>query len=91
MSKQQLKVKAANGVLSITIGTATLRHACEIGRQYGTGQVKITSEKIFIDGLARELKSEDEHGSNLVHTMFDAAVNSMLENGELGIDYLKDD
>ncbi|MEQ3693187.1 MAG: hypothetical protein ABNH16_07130 [Thalassolituus sp.] len=91
MKNQQLKVFEENGVLSISIGVNTLRHACEIGRRYGTGEIEITDEKLFLENLINEIEKEDEDGSTLAHVMFDSAVTSMLENGEEGVDLLEDE
>jgi hypothetical protein len=90
MKDQQLKVAVENDVLSISIGIDTLCHACEVGRRYGTGDIKITDKTIFVEGLARQFENEDADGSTLVHVMLDSAVTAMLENGELGVDELED-
>jgi len=86
MKKKQLSISVEGDELQISIGIDTLCHACEVGRQYGLGAVKITDDKAFLKGIERELKHEDEDGSTPVHRLFDEAVTQMLENGEEGIE-----
>lgn len=88
MKDKNLTVEIIDDVLSISIGTGILCHACEIGRRYGLGDVEITDKKVFADGIVRQLESEDADGGTLVHRMFDSAVTAMLENGEHGVDEL---
>ena len=90
MKNKNLTVEVKDEVLSISIGAEILFHACEIGRRYGIGDIKITNKKLFIENFARQLESEDADGSTLIHEMFDRAVTEMLENGELGVDLLED-
>ena len=91
MKDKNLTVEVREDVLSISIGTEILCHACETGRMYGLGDIEITDKKVFVDGLVRQLESENEDGTTLVHEMFDKAVTEMLENGELGVDGLDDE
>ena len=91
MKDQQLKVTVENDILSISIGVDMLRHSAEIGRRYGTGEIIVTDQKTFIDGIAKQLDSPDEDGSTLVHELFDKAVSQMLEDGELGVDLADED
>ncbi len=86
MENQQLKVAVENGVLSISIGVDILCHASEVGRRYGLEGIKITDKKVFVEGVARQLITEEEDGTTPVHQMFDNAVSQMLEDGEEGID-----
>ena len=90
MKDKNLTVEVIDDVLSISIGTDILLHACEIGRMYGLGDIVITDEKVFIEGIVHQLESENEDGSTLIHKAFDEAVTEMLENGELGVDELED-
>lgn len=91
MKNTNLTVEVKEGVLLISIGTEILCHSCEVGRRYGISDIKITDKKQFISSLVRQLESEDEDGSTLMHEMFDGAVTVMLENGELGVDLLEDE
>jgi hypothetical protein len=83
---KNLTVTIADSVLIISIGVEVLQHAVEIGRACGSGDIKITNEAQFLDGFVRQLSSEKEDGSTLIHHAFDQAVTEMLENGELGVD-----
>ena len=91
MENTNLTVEVKEDVLLISIGTEILCHSCEVGRRYGIGDIKITDKNQFILSLVRQLESEDEDGSTLMHEMFDGAVTVMLENGELGVDLLEDE
>lgn len=82
-----LEVFANAKNLIIRIGIETLCHAVSFGRPYGQGDIKITDRDLFIKGLLLELISESEDGTTPVHSMFDEAVNQMLENGEEGLDF----
>ena len=86
MKDKNLTVEVIDDVLSISIGTEILCHACEVGRRYGIGDIEITDIKLFMENFVRQLESEDEDGSTLMHVMFDSAVTEMLENGEDGVD-----
>jgi len=90
MKDTNLTVEIKEDVFLISIGTEILCHSCEVGRRYGLSDIKITDKKQFIASLVRQLKFEDEEGSTLVHEMFDSAVTTMLENGDLGVDELED-
>ena len=90
MKDTNLTVEIKEDVLLISIGTEILSHSCEVGRRYGLGDIKITDKKQFLASLVRQLEFEDEDGSTLMHEMFDSAVTTMLENGELGVDELED-
>ncbi|MGY4876470.1 hypothetical protein ACLUEY_01135 [Vreelandella aquamarina] len=83
----ELDVTASNETLSINIGIELLCHAVTVGRPYGNGDIKITDRDKFISSLVSELKSESEDGTTPVIAMFDETVNTMLENGEFGVDY----
>ena len=80
-----LAVEVKKGVLTISIGVHQLCHACAIGRRYGTGDIEITDNKLFVESIVQQLKSKDHDGSTAVHKMFDDAVTKMLENGDLGL------
>ena len=84
-----LTAEVKKGVLTISIGLDQLCHACSIGRRYGLEEIEITDKKLFVEGIVRQLKSQDHDGSTVVHKMFDDAVTEMLENGELGVDELE--
>jgi len=86
VENNQLNIKVNNGELMISIGIKTLKHACTVGRQYGCGDVVITNDGEFLEGLVSALKSEQEDGATLIHQALDSAVSAMLENGEPGID-----
>ena len=90
MKNKQLTVLIEGEQLKINIGVDLLQHACEIGRAYGVGDIKITDRKEFLNGLVRELEREDADGGTLLHRAFDSAVSEMLENGEPGVDLLND-
>ena len=91
MKDKQLEFKIEEDALTIKIGTDILKHAVEIGRMYGCGEIEITNSSQFLEGFVRELSREDEDGSTLIHRAFDSAVSEMLENGERGVDLLDDD
>jgi hypothetical protein len=92
-SKKHLSVKVINGVLSITIGIATLATAARFGGDLEafdevTGDVlepTITNEVVFAKAVARALNDEEEDGTTPVHLMLDAAIVSAVENGAEGI------
>ena len=83
---EYLEVGVEKNVLSIKIGIETLCHAVSVGRPYGQGDINIVDQEAFIKGLLLELQRESEDGTTPVHSMFDTAVNEMLENGEEGIE-----
>lgn len=91
MKDKQLTIAAENDTISITIGIETLCHAVTTGRPYGQGDIKITDKEAFIKNLLCELQSEQEDGTTPVHSMFDEAVNNMLENGEEGLEIDEDE
>ena len=91
MKDKNLIVEVNENVLSIEIGTDILCHACEIGRAYGNGDINITDKKIFIENIVRQLESEKEDGTTLIHEMLDKAVSEMLENGEHGVDIVEEE
>lgn len=84
---QQLQIERKNDALRISIGTDLLCHALSIGRSYGAGEVKITDKDLFISELVRELHSEEEDGTTLVHRMLDSAVTNAIESGAEGIEW----
>lgn len=90
MKDKNFKVEIIENVLTISVGTDILQHACVIGRSYGGGDIKITNEAQFLDGFVNQLNAEKEDGSTLIHHAFDRAVDEMLENGEYGVDYIED-
>ena len=90
MKNKNLTAEVKEDVLSISVGIETLCHACQVGRRYGIGEIKITNVKLFIENFVRQLESEEADGSTLMHQMFDSAVTEMLENGEHGVDLLED-
>lgn len=90
MKDKQLTVVIEDDQLKISIGVGLLQHACEVGRSYGNGDIKITDKEEFLTGLTRELERENVDGGTLLHRAFDSAVNEMLENGERGVDLLDD-
>ena len=47
---------------------------------------KLTNVPLFARDFVRELNSEDEEGTTMVHRMFDAAINEALEQGAEGIE-----
>lgn len=87
MKDKQLTITLEDDQLKISIGVDLLQHACEIGRAYGLGNIKITDKKEFLNGLVRELEREDADGGTLLYRAFDSAVSEMLENGEPGVDH----
>lgn len=91
MKNQHLTIAAENDTITITIGIETLCHAVRIGRPYGQGGVKITDQEAFIQNLIYGMQSEQEDGTTPVHSMFDEAVTTMLENGEEGLEVDEED
>ena len=90
MKDKQLAFSLEGEQLKINIGLDVLQHACEVGRAYGLGDIKITDKAQFLTGLVKELEREDEDGGTLLHRAFDSAVSEMLENGEPGVDLMDD-
>lgn len=50
------------------------------------GDFKVTNPKLFALEVVRELNAEDEDGTTLVHKMFDAAFNEVIDQGGMGIE-----
>ena len=86
------KIKPAETPLSVTIqdhqiviriGIDTLEFAAraENGGSLGEG-AKVANRKAFAREIVHELiNEEEEDGSNLVHRMFDKAIDRLAENG----------
>jgi len=92
-SRKHLSVKIAKGVLTISIGMATLANAIRFNPDLAawdevTGDEllsEITDVTLFGKELVRALESEEEDGTTPVHLMLDAAALSAIENGAEGI------
>lgn len=82
-SETPLSVTIQDQQIVIRIGVATLEFAAraENGGSLEEG-TKITNRKAFAREIVHELINvEEEDGSNLVHQMFDRAINRLAENG----------
>ncbi|WP_230431797.1 hypothetical protein [Plesiomonas shigelloides] len=86
-----LQVGVEGNKLVISIGTAILLHAVEIGRGYGLGDVAIKDKELFLTELVSALKSEKEDGNTLIYEALDQAVTNMIENGAESVDWLESD
>lgn len=79
-----LGVKIVDDQLQITIGIETLAFAAERYDYFWEGaddDVKVTDPDEFAKDVVRELESEEEDGTTLVHLMFDKAFRAVVENG----------
>lgn len=66
--EQQLTVEIVDGLLIISIGADVLCHATEYGvQQYFQGEVEITDNAAFSIELLREISSEEEDGTTVIH------------------------
>lgn len=81
--KNPLSVTVQDQQIVIKIGIATLEFAArsENGGKLGEG-TKVTNLDSFAREIVHELIDvEEEDGSNLVHRMFDQAIDRVAENG----------
>jgi hypothetical protein len=88
-----LEVTIVDGVLTITVGIETIRHAIQLHPSLEvydeeTGDFiapEVTDIDKFAAQIKVELKSESEDGTTPVHRMLDQAAMSAIENGAEGI------
>lgn len=90
LTDKPLRVELNADQLIISVGKDTLLHALETGRSYGLGDITITDKELFLKEFVRELNSESEDGSTLIHEAFDQAVSNAIENGAEGVNYDED-
>lgn len=88
---QQLEVKNEDGVLNISIGVDLLVHAITQGSDFWPeDELTVTDADVFASEIARELESEQEDGTTIVHLMLDKAAENALNNGCEGVDEIED-
>lgn len=88
-----LKCYIENGVLTMRIGVECLAHAVKLNPDLThydekTGEwlePEITNPDKFAAEVLREVESEDEEGSTLIHLALDKASMNAIENGAEGI------
>lgn len=80
------------GCIVIRLNTKSLpmavSGACDLMTIEGDWQV--TNVAKFAREVVRELNEEDEDGTTLIHEMFDAAFNQVIEQGGEGISPVED-
>lgn len=83
-----LEAKISKKSISITIPISKLQQVVEGAWALNALEVrqKITDANMFADALVGALNSEDEQGTNMIHKMFDGAINEALEQGAEGIE-----
>ena len=91
-----LKVKLENDVITISIGIDTLVYAAKnsptdlfyhkLWNPEGIIK-KVANKTEFAEDVVRELQSEAEDGTTLVHIMFDKAIVQVVENGTTACEY----
>lgn len=77
-----------DGALTIRVPVSELGTLVE--GSWATGNLDtrfaVTDPDAFAEDLARELNSDDEEGTTMIHRMFDAAINEAIEQGADGIE-----
>ncbi|UOF81800.1 hypothetical protein [Caudoviricetes sp.] len=89
-SEQPLKVGIEAGRVVISIGITTLADALVAPGspvKEHAPHAKVTDHAKFAREVVRELTSESENGTTLVHKMFDGVALEFLENGADGVDF----
>lgn len=86
--QESARAVVRDGVLEIRIAVAmlpvALRGAYDAG---GMDQrFKVTDADKFAHEVARALNDEEEDGTTPIHSMFDAAFQSAIENGAEGVE-----
>lgn len=81
----QLTVQIEGDDLVIRIGSALLLHAVQNGANWD-GTMEITDPEKFLGEIVRELESESEDGTTLLHIAFDKAALNAVENGSEYVD-----
>lgn len=76
-SSQQLQATIKNGVLTISVGVSHLPFI--VAPKYS--ETEFINRAGFAVDVLKELKSEDEDGTTLMHLMFDRAAINAIENG----------
>lgn len=78
---QQIKTEVANGRLVVSIGVDLLAHAVSVGDDWEE-EWKVVDPDAFVAAVGRELESEEEDGTTLLHRAFDSAAMSVVESGD---------
>lgn len=79
--RSPLTIELIEGVLTITIGADTLCDAVSCDAGIG---VEVTDRETFVRDLVRELETEAEDGTTLLHVAFDRAALMAVEHGSEG-------
>jgi len=82
---QQLSVKVEDGQLKISIGIALLAFAVQAQDQWPE-ECYVSDVREFAKSVAGRLQKEEEDGTTPIHRMFDAVAETVLEQGDDGVD-----
>ena len=82
---KQMNIEIKDGQFIISVGVDLTCSAVYYGIENNvSSELEITDNDTFAEDILRELKAEEEDGTNLIHRAFDKAAILSIENGGEG-------